>query len=101
MPYQIEYDREARLDLNALRVDLRRMVEAGIRRHLEHDAEIDQGARRRMRPNQVAGWRLRLDPVRVYYDVEEGEVWIVAIIVKERSRLLRRGREFRIDGQTE
>ncbi len=97
MPYEIEYDPEAKLDLRALRADLRGIAEDGVARHLAQDAERDEGARKRLRPNPVAEWKLRLDPVRVYYDVEGTTVWVVAIILKARNRLYRRGKEFRLD----
>jgi mRNA-degrading endonuclease RelE of RelBE toxin-antitoxin system len=97
MAYRIEYDPEAEADMRALRPVHRPLARDGIERHLRHDAEVDSGARKRLRPNPVAQWRLRLDPLRVYYDVERGTVWIKAVYVKERARLYRRGAEVRLD----
>jgi hypothetical protein len=43
-----------------------------------------------MRPNPVAPWELRIDPLRVYYDVEEEPEQVVkirAVGIKERHRV--------------
>lgn len=97
MAYRIEWLQGAKDDARTLRANQRRMVEDGIRRHLTNDAERDEGARKRMRPNAAAQWRLRLVPLRVYYDVEGQTVWIVRILTKDRATLLHHGREFRLD----
>lgn len=43
-----------------------------------------------MRPNPVAPWELRIDPLRVYYDVQEEPEQVVkvrAVGIKERNRV--------------
>jgi len=40
-----------------------------------------------MRPNPLAPWELRLGNLRVYYEVIEDVVFIVAVGVKERQRV--------------
>jgi mRNA-degrading endonuclease RelE of RelBE toxin-antitoxin system len=97
MAYEIEYDQEAREDLQNLRPTHKGLVRDGIERHMRHDAEVDLGRRTRLRPNPVAQWRLRVEPLRVYYDVEQGVVWVKAIYVKQRNRLFRRGKEVTLD----
>jgi mRNA-degrading endonuclease RelE of RelBE toxin-antitoxin system len=95
--YRIEWDQDAKDQLRRLPANRRRLVEDGVRRHLTHDAERDEGARKRTRPNAYGAWRLRLDPLRVYYDVEGDTVWINAVMTKNRSRLLLDGREVTLD----
>lgn len=97
MAYEIEYDQEAREDLRKLRPTHKGLVRDSVERHLRYDAEVDLGSRKRLRPNPVAQWRLRVDPLRVYYDVERGTVWVKAIYVKQRNRLFRRGKEVDLD----
>ncbi len=49
-----------------------------------------------MRPNPVAPWELRIENIRVYYDIEaqpDQRVTIVAVGVKQRSRVLIGGEE--------
>lgn len=46
--------------------------------------------RKPLRPNPLASWELRIDDLRVYYDVEEDpeqRVDIVAIGIKRRNRV--------------
>jgi mRNA-degrading endonuclease RelE of RelBE toxin-antitoxin system len=88
VPYTIEYDQEALAHLRALRARDRARILDAIERYLTYDAEVEppNGRRRRMRPNRVASWRLRLDPLRVYYDVERGTVTVRAIGIKRGER---------------
>jgi mRNA-degrading endonuclease RelE of RelBE toxin-antitoxin system len=52
--------------------------------------------RKRLRPNELATWELRISAFRVFYDIEGTVVWIKAVGWKEHNRLLIRGREFKI-----
>ena len=53
--------------------------------------------RKRLRPNRVSEWELRIGRFRVFYDVLPAElVKIVAIGYKEGSRLFIRGEEFEL-----
>ena len=56
------------------------------------------GAGKRLRPNGLANWELRLDPFRVFYNIEEahGLVLVVAIGWKDRNRLIIGGKEFEL-----
>jgi hypothetical protein len=50
-----------------------------------------------MRPNSLAPWELRVGPLRVYYDVDEGpeqRVLIRAIGIKDRNRVRIGRKEF-------
>jgi len=50
-----------------------------------------------MRPNPLAPWELRIGPLHVYYDVDEGperRVLIRAIGVKDRNRVQIGRKEF-------
>ncbi|MDQ3700539.1 MAG: type II toxin-antitoxin system RelE/ParE family toxin [Chloroflexota bacterium] len=89
MAYQIEYDPEAREHLRALRANDRSRVLDAIEEYLTHDAELEPPNRRRarMRANPVAAWRLRVDPQRVYYDVEGATVRVRAIGIKRGERV--------------
>ncbi len=90
MAYKIEYDQDARDHLRRLRaVDRSRLLDA-IDEFLAHDAEVEppNGRRKRMRPNSVAGWRLRVDPLRVYYDVVGDTVTVRAVGTKQGDRVV-------------
>ena len=90
LAYRIAYEQRARAHLRALAADERARVLDGIERYLAHEAEVEprNGQRKRMRPNSVAQGRLRLDPLRVYYDVAGATVIVKAVGTKRRERVV-------------
>ena len=55
-----------------------------------HEPKVETRNRKPMRPNPVAPWELRIDPLRVYYDVQEEPehlVMVRAVGVKERNQV--------------
>ena len=57
---------------------------------LIHQPDVETRNRKPMRPNPLAPWELRIDDLRVYYDIRkepQQRVTIVAVGVKERNRL--------------
>ena len=55
-----------------------------------HEPKVETRNRKPMRPNPVAPWELRIDPLRVYYDVQEEPehlVMVRAAGVKERNQV--------------
>jgi hypothetical protein len=60
-------------------------------RQLKHQPTVQTKNRKRMRPNPLATWELRIGNLRAYYDVlsePEPTVLIVAVGMKDRSTLL-------------
>lgn len=75
------------------------MVRDGIVRHLVDQPTAETRNRRRLRPNPVAGYRLRIGNLRVYYDVLEGAeaaVLVQAIGIKVRNRVFVAGEEIEL-----
>ena len=68
-----------------------------MRRQPQHPPEADRETRnrKRLQPNSLAEWELRVGRFRVFYDVDPSarEVLIVAIGYKQGSKLFVRGRE--------
>lgn len=89
MPYRIEYSPEAEKHLKALTARQRRIVLDGVDEQLSHEPTVETRHRKRMRPNPLAPWELRIGDLRVYYDVEETAqaVHVLAVGVKEHNRL--------------
>ena len=59
-------------------------------RQLTHRPAVETRRRKPMRPNLIAPWELRIDALRVYYDVEEEPepvAYIRAVGIKERSQV--------------
>ncbi len=69
--YEIEFTPEAKDDLKALRKFEQQTIIAGIETQLRHEPAVETRNRRRLRPNDVAEWELRLGKYRVFYNVEE------------------------------
>lgn len=76
--YKIEFTSSAREDLKALRKFEQVEVLEGIETQLHHEPTVETRNRKRLEPNDVAEWELRIGRFRVFYNVEE-QVKIVRI----------------------
>ena len=88
--YAIELTREADEHLAALATPERKRVLDSLERRLGHEPTVETRNRKRLRPNPVAPWELRIGHLRVYFDVEDEPrlvVRILAVGVKVRNRV--------------
>jgi hypothetical protein len=83
----------ARVHLAGLPPHRQRPVADAIRVQLAHEPTTETRNRFPMRPNDVATWELRVDPQRVYYDVEGDLVRVQAIGTKRGNRVTISGQE--------
>lgn len=96
--FEIRFTHDAFVDISRLRPVDRRRVIAGIEAELAHLPTIETRNRKRLRPNQLAEWELRIGNLRVFYDVD-GDAAVVSIVacgVKQRDRLVIRDKEWRL-----
>ena len=96
--YEIEYTTEALEDLNSLRKFEQKQVMDEIDTQLKHEPNVETRNRKRLRPNNIAEWELRVGRFRVFYDVRE-EVKVVkveAIGYKEGNKLFIHGEEYEL-----
>jgi mRNA-degrading endonuclease RelE of RelBE toxin-antitoxin system len=70
-----------------------RIVIVTIQAYLWEDADIESNRRKRLRPNELAPWELRAGKYRVFYELEAGQVKVVAIGYKEHNELFVRGKK--------
>src|SRR5438128_9837345 len=93
---EIEFTQEALDDIRQYRRRERRRIITGIEDQLKHQAMQETKNRKRLRPNELAEWELRIDEFRVFYDVdlEEQVVKIEAVGYKRGSVLFIRGEEY-------
>jgi mRNA-degrading endonuclease RelE of RelBE toxin-antitoxin system len=94
--YRIEYDPAAEDHLARLSARDEAMVLDVVVRQLSHAPASPTRNRKRMRPNAVAPWELRIGALRVYYEVTEEPAKVVtirAVGIKERNRLTIGGEE--------
>ncbi len=96
--YEIELTLEAKGDLRTLRKRGKQLVIDGIERQLKHEPNQETRNRKRLRPNQLAEWEVRIDRFRVFYDVDDAVklVKVVAVGYKKGNRLIIRDKEFEL-----
>jgi mRNA-degrading endonuclease RelE of RelBE toxin-antitoxin system len=73
-------------ELAALRADVRGRVRDAIERHLRHEpTRVSRSRIKRLRGLDRPQYRLRVDEVRVFYDVSEDRVEVLAIVSKSQA----------------
>jgi mRNA interferase RelE/StbE len=86
MPYKIILAPEAAEDLKALRAFDRATVRDALKEHLRFEPTKTSKSRiKRLREMRHPEYRLRVDEIRVFYDVTEDTVEILAIIPKSEA----------------
>jgi len=87
--FQIEFTSDAVDDLRTFRKSEQRTIFDQIGEQLSYEPEVDTRNRKKLRPNDVAKYELRIGKYRVFYDVDEQ-----AQTVKNRSDWLQGGKPF-------
>jgi mRNA-degrading endonuclease RelE of RelBE toxin-antitoxin system len=83
MVFDVVLAPEAVEDLRRLRVDIRATVRSAVEVHLRHEpAKTSRSRIKRLRGLNRPQYRLRVGDVRVFYDIAEGTVEILAIVSK-------------------
>lgn len=94
MAFQIAFAESVAEHLRALTAAERSRVLDAIERQLVHEPLAESRHRKRLRPNPMAPWELRVGTLRVFYEVAadaRGVVRVLAVGKKERN-VLRIGR---------
>jgi len=94
--FEVEFTSDAVDDLKVFRKSEQRTIFDQINEQLLHEPTTDTRNRKKLRPNDVAEYELRIGSFRVFYDVDEEAktVKIEAVGYKEGSRLFIRGKEY-------
>ena len=86
MPFMIVLAPEAVEDLRSLKANVRATVRAELERHLRHEPRKTSRSRiKRLRGLAHPQYRLRIGDVRVFYDVTDTSVEILAIVAKSEA----------------
>ncbi len=86
MAYDIILSPEAVQDLRSLKARTRSIVRDALETHLRHEPTKESKSRiKRLRGLRRPQFRLRVDDIRVYYDVREAVVEILAIVPKSEA----------------
>jgi len=84
MRYEIVLSPEAVEDLRQLKAHLRAAVRDGIEAHLRHEPMKQSKSRiKRLRGIRRPQYRLRVGDIRIFYDISERVVEVLAIVPKE------------------
>jgi mRNA-degrading endonuclease RelE of RelBE toxin-antitoxin system len=96
--FDIVFTTEAVDDLRPLRKFDQQQVIDAIETQLRHQPDQPTRNRKRLRPNALAEWELRVDQFRVFYDIDSTSqrVKIEAVGVKQGNRLFVHGEEFEL-----
>jgi mRNA-degrading endonuclease RelE of RelBE toxin-antitoxin system len=95
MPYEIIFEPDAVDHLRSLSGRARATVLDGVEKQLSYEPEVETRRRKRLRPNPLAPWELRIGNLRVFYDVyeEPTSVRVVAVGYKRGNKLIIAGQE--------
>lgn len=86
MQYDIVLAPDAVAALKALPTPVRTGIKNAIERHLRHEPDkVSKSRIKRLRGLQRPQYRLRVNDIRVFYDVTETQVQILAIVTKEQA----------------
>jgi mRNA-degrading endonuclease RelE of RelBE toxin-antitoxin system len=87
MRFEIVLAPSAVEELRTLPAHVRARVRDGIERHLRHEPrKLSKSRIKRLRGMSRPQFRLRIDEVRVFYDVKDGTVEVLAVIGKEQAQ---------------
>lgn len=86
MAYRIVFTENAIDDYKELDARWRATIRDAIRPHLTHQPTKESKSRiKKLKEMKHPQYRLRVDKMRVFYDVNETDVVVVAIMTKERT----------------
>jgi mRNA-degrading endonuclease RelE of RelBE toxin-antitoxin system len=96
--FRIEFTPEAVEDLRLLRKFDQQQILGAIERQLRDQPTQETRNRKRLRPNQLAEWELRVGDFRVFYviDQDQAAVKIEAVGYKQGSKLFVHGEEYHL-----
>jgi mRNA-degrading endonuclease RelE of RelBE toxin-antitoxin system len=85
-------------DLESMRKFDQRHLVAAMEIQLAHEPTRETRNRKKLRPNELAEWELRVDVFRVFYDVLQDDevVKVVAVGLKEGNDLYIHGERFEL-----
>ena len=86
MAYNIVLAPQAIEDLDGLKANVRSAVRAGMQKHLRHEPRrLSRSRIKQLRKLAQPQFRLKLGDVRVFYDVTETTVQVLAIVAKSEA----------------
>lgn len=98
MAHEIDFSEDAERHLDRLTARERGILLDAIDEQLIHQPTQQTRRRKRLRPNPLATWELRVGDFRVFYNVEEerNTIVIIAVGIKEHNVLRIEGQEYQL-----
>jgi len=97
VPYDIEFDEAVSGHLDHLTARERSLVFDAIGAQLVHQPLVETRNRKRLRPNPLAEWELRVQNLRVFYEVTATNVVRITGIGRKRGNVvIMGGKELRL-----
>jgi mRNA-degrading endonuclease RelE of RelBE toxin-antitoxin system len=93
MAYEIEFSPDARDHLRGLKKRDQQTVVDAIADQLAHQPDRPTSHRKPLDTNPIAPWELRVGDFRVFYDIIEHKIIVVAVGKKTHNRLVIGGEE--------
>jgi mRNA-degrading endonuclease RelE of RelBE toxin-antitoxin system len=96
--YEIKFTADAVEDLRWFGKVDRKKILAVLESQLSHEPAVETRNRKRLRPNKLAKWELRIDRTRVFFDIDPANqlIQVRAIGYKRGSRLWIHGEEYQL-----
>ena len=96
--FEIKFTPEAIEDLRWFSRVERKRILAEMESRLSYEPAIETRNRKRLRPNKLAEWELRVDRFRVFFDIDQENrlIKVEAVGYKRGSRLFIHGEEYEL-----
>jgi mRNA-degrading endonuclease RelE of RelBE toxin-antitoxin system len=94
--FRVFFTLSASEDLHSFRKSEQQLILGMVRVQLTHEPVTESSSRKRLEPNPLGPWELRIGDFRVFYapDVDAETVSIAAVGIKEHNSLYVRGKVF-------
>lgn len=96
--FELKFIPDAIADLRGFKKAERQQIMEALELQLRFEPAVETRNRKRLRPNRLAEWELRVGRFRVFFDIdpEHRLIKIEAVGYKRGSRLFIHGREYKI-----
>lgn len=94
--YRIEFTEDGKHDLSFYTAHARKIIASEIRAQFMHQPLVETRNRKPLRDNPLAPWELRVGKFRIFYQVVESTVSIIAVGHKEYNVLFIKGKEVKL-----
>jgi mRNA-degrading endonuclease RelE of RelBE toxin-antitoxin system len=97
-PFVIEFTSKAVEDLRWFKKSEQRLIISHLESQLIHDPVVETRNRKRLRPNRLAEWELRVGRFRIFFDMEleSHRIKIEAVGYKTGNRIMIQGEEYKL-----